>query len=195
MELKPYLPEYNDSWALIIGINDYQNVPPLSYAKNDASSVKKILTEKFDFPKKNIDVLYDGDATKDKIIKSYYKYINDFTDPDDRILVFFAGHGYTQVGRRGNIGYLIPVDGTPDSLESLIAWDEFTRNSELINAKHMLFIMDACYSGLAITRTVPPGSMRFLKDMLQRFTRQVLTAGKADETVADSGGPLPDHSV
>jgi hypothetical protein len=37
--------------------------------------------------------------------------------------------------------------------------------------------------------------MRFLKDMLQRYSRQVLTAGKADELVADLGGPKPNHSI
>ena len=37
--------------------------------------------------------------------------------------------------------------------------------------------------------------MRFLRDMLQRFSRQVLTAGKADETVADANGPRPGHSI
>ncbi len=55
--------------------------------------------------------------------------------------------------------------------------------------------MDACYGGLAITRSLNTGSMRFLKDMLRRYSRQVLTAGKANETVADSGGPIPNHSV
>jgi hypothetical protein len=55
--------------------------------------------------------------------------------------------------------------------------------------------MDACYGGLAITRALPSGSMRFLKDMLQRYSRQVLTAGKANEVVADAGGPIPNHSV
>jgi len=31
--------------------------------------------------------------------------------------------------------------------------------------------------------------------MILRYSRQVLTAGKADEVVADSGGPIPNHSV
>ncbi len=69
------------------------------------------------------------------------------------------------------------------------------RNAELIRAKHLLFIMDACYGGLALTRNISAGSTRFLKDMLLRYSRQVLTAGKADEVVSDSGGPLPNHSV
>jgi len=55
--------------------------------------------------------------------------------------------------------------------------------------------MDACYGGLALTRFAAPGTMRFAKDMLQRYSRQVLTAGKANEVVADSGGPRPKHSI
>jgi hypothetical protein len=37
--------------------------------------------------------------------------------------------------------------------------------------------------------------MRFLGDMLKRHARQVLTAGKADEVVADGGGVRPGHSL
>jgi len=48
---------------------------------------------------------------------------------------------------------------------------------------------------LALTRSLHAGSTRFLKDMMLRYSRQVLTAGKADEVVSDSGGPLPNHSV
>jgi hypothetical protein len=98
-------------------------------------------------------------------------------------------------GKRVEVGFLVPCDGDPKNLASLIRWDELTKNSELIPAKHTLFIMDACYGGLAVTRYVPPGSMRFAKDMLQRYSRQVLTAGKANETVSDAGGPRPGHSV
>src|SRR6267142_584718 len=45
------------------------------------------------------------------------------------------------------------------------------------------------------TRGLQAGSARFIKDMMVRYSRQVLTAGKADEVVADSGGPLPAHSI
>ena len=111
-------------------------------------------------------------------------------------LVFFAGHGHTVSGRRGETGFLVPVDGQLGDLASVIRWDELTRSADLISVKHILFLMDACYGGLALTRqSRAPGSMRFLKDMLQRYARQVLTAGKADEVVADGGGPRPGHSI
>ena len=110
-------------------------------------------------------------------------------------LFFFAGHGETRTGSRGEIGFLVPYDADSSDLSTFIRWDELTRNSELIRAKHMFFIMDACYGGLALSRNIQSGSARFLKDMLLRYSRQVLTAGKANEIVADSGGPIPGHSV
>jgi hypothetical protein len=123
-----------------------------------------------------------------------------FADPtrvnvDDRLIVFFAGHGHTVTGSRGDVGFLVPFDGNPAQLQTLIRWDEFTRNADLIPAKHVLFLMDACYGGLALVRTPTFGAMRFMKDMLQRRARQVLTAGKADETVADGSGVRPHHSI
>lgn len=189
-----YIPGYKNSWALIIGINSYPKAP-LSYARHDAEAIQKIILEKFNFTEEHITILLDEDATRSAIIESFLRLARDDIDINDRIFVFYAGHGYTHKGKRGEVGYLVPVDGTPDNLASMVRWDELTRNADLVPAKHMLFIMDACYGGLAITRSPGPGSMRFLKNMLQRFSRQVLTAGKADEVVADAGGPIPEHSV
>jgi hypothetical protein len=142
-------------------------------------------------------LLIDENATREATLRTFLRYAGAAAiKPDDRVLVFFAGHGHTVSGRRGEIGYLVPVDGKIDDLSTLIRWDDLTRNADLIPAKHMLFLMDACYGGLALTRTtIPPGSMRFLKDMLQRYARQVLTAGKGDETVSDSGGTRRGHSI
>lgn len=188
-----YRPAYGESWALVIGINKYLYVNPLDYARNDAEAISDILINKFGFQCKNVITLYDTDATKNNILKTFMRFSS--VDRDDRLLVFYAGHGHTIRGNRNDIGYLIPVDGQLDDLSSFIRWDELTRNTEVIPAKHILFIMDACFSGLAITRGMQPGSMRYLKDMLQRYSVQVLAAGKANEVVADANGPIPEHSI
>lgn len=190
-----YSSEYKNNFALVIGINDYQFVNPLLYARNDAEEVAATLIKNFEFKSENVTILLDGEATKSNILKNFLKFSNAYTDPDDKIFIYYAGHGDTRPSRRGETGFLIPVDGTPDDISTFIRWDELTRNSELFNAKHVLFVMDACYGGLAITRSLQPGNARFLKDMLKRHARQVLTAGKADEAVADAGGPLPNHSI
>lgn len=138
--------------------------------------------------------LTNGAATRQAITSTFLSLAKQVA-PDDRVLFFFAGHGLTKRARRGEVGFLVPADGDPEDLATLIRWDELTRNAELLAAKHVLFVMDACYGGLALTRAVPAGSQRFLKDMLARYARQVLTAGKADEVVADSGGPRSGHSI
>lgn len=195
-DLRHFLKQsYEVSRALIVGINQYQRFPPLEYAVSDAEEVKDILVNELGFEAENVIYLIDGEATKSNILKSFLSFTSDNVKIDDRLFVFFAGHGCTKAGLRGEVGYLVPFDADIKDYSSFIRWDELTRNAELIRAKHILFVMDACYGGLAVNRNVQAGSSRFLKDMYQRFSRQVITAGKANEVVSDSGGPIPNHSV
>jgi uncharacterized caspase-like protein len=187
--------QYVESRALVIGINAYQHATPLSYACNDATDVRDLLVNELGFTANNVTCLLNEQATREAILRAYFRFTKDDVGLDDRIFIFFAGHGHTLTGSRGEIGFLVPHDAELDDYSTFIRWDDLTRNAELVRAKHVLFIMDACYGGLALTRNALPGSTRFLKDMLLRHSRQVLTAGKADETVSDAGGPLAGHSV
>ena len=54
---------YDNSYALIIGIDKYENVSNLDYAVKDANSFATLITEKFDFPFKNVKVLLNDKAT------------------------------------------------------------------------------------------------------------------------------------
>jgi uncharacterized caspase-like protein len=189
-------PRYENTWALVVGINKYRHASSLNYATNDARAIADVLEGRFKFPKSNMFVLLDESATNSEIRKLFMSFTNQGKiQPNDRLIVFFAGHGHTVAGKRGDVGFLVPVDGKPGDLDTLIRWDELTRNADLIPAKHIFFVMDACYGGLAISRGPEFGSMRFLGNMLQRYARQVLTAGKADETVADGNGVRPGHSI
>src|SRR3972149_2022924 len=141
-------PEYSSSHALIIGINSYMSAPPLLYAVNDARGVATALENRFFFPSTNITLLLDGDATRSKILSEYLRFEREGCDRDSRLLVFFAGHGFTKTGLGREVGFLIPHDGKVDDLSTLIRWEELTLNAELIPCKHILFVMDACYGGL-----------------------------------------------
>jgi hypothetical protein len=186
---------YTRSRALVIGIDHYNQVSPLEYAVSDAAEFRQTLIDSLGFNPEDITYLINEAATRKEILKQFLRFSHEDIDVDERLIVFYAGHGHTRTGSRGEIGYLVPYDADMSDYSTFIRWDEFTRNAELVRAKHILFIMDACYGGLALTRSIPPGRVRFLKDMMLRHSRQVLTAGKADEVVADSGGPLPNHSV
>ncbi|MEO8158000.1 MAG: caspase family protein [Betaproteobacteria bacterium] len=186
---------YTRSRALVIGIDRYILASPLEYAVSDADEFRQTLVESLGFHPEDITYLANEVATRQAILKAFLRFSREDIDVDERLIVFYAGHGHTQTGSRGEIGYLVPHDADMSDFSTLIRWDEFTRNSEVVRAKHILFIMDACYGGLALTRSIAAGGARFLKDMMLRHSRQVLTAGKADEVVSDSGGPLQNHSV
>ena len=69
--------KYETSRALVIGINEYENAPPLGYAVNDADEIKDILTSELGFEKENVVYLADKEATKSNILRSFLRFSND----------------------------------------------------------------------------------------------------------------------
>jgi uncharacterized caspase-like protein len=109
---------------------------------------------------------------------------------NDRVLVFFAGHGYTEILGGKDRGYIVPFDGGSQSA-SLISMDELENQSSYMeNARHQLFIMDSCYGGLlSDTREslVDPSVPNYLDEVSKRVARQVITAGGPLQQVLDVG--------
>ncbi|MBI3635382.1 MAG: caspase family protein [Candidatus Rokubacteria bacterium] len=83
-----------DSWAVIVGINAYrtERVPKLRYAVSDARSVESALAAQ-GFRRDRIMVLTDADATKARIEEALGDRLRQQAGRNDRVLVFFAGHG------------------------------------------------------------------------------------------------------
>ncbi len=191
---RQYKEEYEEKYALIIGISNYKYANPLEYATNDAEAIKDILIRVYSYKEENIVVLLNENATKENILDAFNNYINN-VGKDDSIIFYFAGHGNTKMGIERNAGFLIPFEGNEINYNSLISWEELIRISNLIIAKHIFFILDACYSGLALTRTASFGRARFMSEILTRSARQVLTAGLSNQTVKDGAGILPNYSL
>lgn len=187
-------PEYSSSHALVIGIDEFIHAPPLRHAVEDAKAVAKALQDLFAFYPDNVSVLLNAEATKERILSAFFRY-EQATDNDSRLLFYYAGHGTSKATRHRDIGFLFPHNGDMANSAALISWDELTRGSDLIPAKHILFVTDACHGGLVFNRSLSAGSVRFLKDMIIRPVRQAISAGKEDEVVSDGGGPRPRHSM
>lgn len=185
---------YRESWAVVVGIDEYRHWPRLGYAVNDARAVHELLLRKFHFAPERVKLLLDGQATRANILAALGDAL---ADPDkvareDRVFVFFAGHGATRRLPSGrSLGYLVPVEAdTRDYPSQAISMTNFQDVSEAIPAKHVLFVTDACYSGLALTRgggDAGAGGAAYLAEVTRRPVRQILTAGGADQEVADNG--------
>ncbi len=184
---------YGESWAVVVGIDDYAKWPKLRYAARDAQAIGQDLVERFGFKSERVFTLKNGEATRSAILDLFHDKLAGGVGKNDRIFVFFAGHGATRHLSSGrDLGYIVPADSDPAQFATdAIPMTEIQNIAESFDAKHVLFVMDACYSGLGLTRG--GGSGAFLRDNARRIGRQMLTAGGTDQMVAD-GGPNG-HSV
>ena len=103
---------------------------------------------------------------------------------NDRVLIFYAGHGQTQdLPTGGKEGYIIPVDGDEkDYYATAIKMGELQGLSNRLRAKHIFYVMDSCFSGLLL-RSRGEGT-----EHTTARARQVLTAGIEGEEVFEVGG-------
>ena len=180
---------YDNSYALIIGIDKYQNVRSLDYAVKDAEDVQSMLVDKFHFQQGNIVLLKDEEATKTSIIQEFSN-ITKKAGANDRVLIFFAGHGETEdLPDGGEMGYLLPVDGkNTDLYISAIEMDEIQTISLRSEAKHILYLIDACYGGIASVgaRSLDAESTpNYLNKITQYKSRQIISAGGRGEQVIE----------
>ena len=182
---------YSESWALLIGINNYHNEPHLNYAVADAERMHRLLTEKLDFPTDNVFMLLDEEATLINI-KKEMKRLYEVANDSDRVLIYFAGHGITEpLPKGGEEGYLIPIEGDKDDLyTTALPMSEMKRISKRVSAKDMLFLMDACYSGLMGVGnrglSLDESANMSLRKIAAGGSRTVITAGRKGEIAQEN---------
>jgi hypothetical protein len=134
-----------------------------------------------------VDIQRDLDSAS--LTKALKTFLLQQTERDTRLLVFYAGHGYTPSSN--TIGYIVPTDAPKmddkNFLASLISMPEIVDWAHQSKAKHILFIFDSCFSGaIFLTRAnLRPKSELFIRDIDRRGI-QFLTSGSADEQVPDT---------
>ena len=180
---------YGNSLAVIIGINHYEKWPGLEFAVADAQAVKAAL-QKTGFD--DITLLLDKEANQRRILTELFHRLPEKVNHNDRILFYFAGHGQTEnLPGGGKKGYIIPVDAEIDSYASTaISMEQIRSLISRISAKHIIFIVDSCYSGLGLNRStgVWPGISDYLRKVSSLRVVQIVTAGGQGEQVQEKEG-------
>ena len=187
---------YRKTHALCVGVNDYAAaaIPDLSYAENDAKAVAELLRAEYGFDRVN--VLLGAKATKAGLTDAVAALFEpDVVSTDDAVLIYFAGHGQTVDLPRngGQMGYLIPQDARidlarPDDASAYyrtcVPMQRVKEWRDQIPARHVLIVVDACYSGLlANDRAV--ALSKPIQDALSLEVCQILTAGARGQTAKE----------
>lgn len=180
---------YNQSYAVIIGINAYDKWPSLGYAVKDARAMEeKLKTLGF-----QTTILLDQHATKDNIFKILGDELPQKVHENDRVIIFFAGHSQTEEMADGTqMGYIVPVDtDTRNIFSTAISMNQVRVFSQRLRARHVLYLIDSCFAGLGLTKsgTIPPSERDYLRKITTRKAHQILTAGGKGELVhLEQGG-------
>ena len=182
---------YDDLWAVVVGVDAYKHWPRLDYAVNDAKSVRELLVSKYGFRSDHVMELLNEEATLVNLRTTLGGVLPQKTKKNDGVLIFFAGHGETvDLPDGGNLGYLVPWDGSTargDYFATLMPMTQIRELCAMIPAKHIFFVVDACYSGLAAAseRGLSAETEQYVGKLAGLKSRQILTAGGKGEQVME----------
>ena len=188
-----YTPSRRNVWAVVVGINDYPQLPKLKYAVNDARAFRRLLVEKNLVPAENITVLLNEQATLRNLRSALGTGLKGAADSDDMVLIFFAGHGATERDAMSMDGdglekYILTYDSDPSDLFSTaLPMRDLALIFNRIRSERLIFIADACYSGASGGRTVSVTGLRaniaetFLDRIAAGRGKVIITASAANE--------------
>jgi|GEM_PF-5806915 len=144
---------FTSSKAFFIAVSKYSaaSIPGLSSAEADVALLKKKLEEEHGFECPS--VIHDQQQ----------QYANPLINPDgntllqylssiqvkenDRVVIYFAGHGIAVDSDGVPSGYLLPANADPSDPASFVAIQEVLEAVQKHKCKHLLLILDACFGG------------------------------------------------
>ena len=173
----------NNTFAVIIGNENYSQVSKVPYALNDAKIFATYCQKTLGLPQKNIKTYTDAtfgillsavDNIK-KIAEAYKGNLN--------VIFYYAGHGLPNEDSKD--AFLLPVDADGRNTAACYATNKLYEELAGLGAKSVTVFMDACFSGaqrgegmLASARGVAIKP----RDVEPKGNMVVFSAASADET-------------
>ncbi|MBG6200575.1 caspase family protein [Roseibium album] len=157
-------PSVAGEWrALVIGIDAYQNVSPLKGAVNDAKDIADTLKAA---GVRDLQTLYDAEATRDGVISAWQDLIERSAE-DDVLVLSYAGHGAQETewvkGSEADgldevfllAGFDVSAPGNGERLRD----DDLAAMLRAAGDRSVLVLADSCHSG-TMTRSIDPRIVR-----------------------------------
>jgi len=133
--------------AIVFGIESYKNVPGVSFAKRDATWMKKYFENVLGIPKNRIYHKTDSDVGQAEFNKVFGEkgWIEKrIKKGKSNVFVYYAGHGAPDK----KTAYLIPYDGDPNyASQTGYEMDKLYEQLGSFEAKSTTVFLDACFSG------------------------------------------------
>lgn len=171
-----------DSWAIVVGVNEYPRVrladgsqpPPLRGAETDADAIANMLIEHFAFPKDHVRLFKGAEATRAKL-QTAFADVSRQAKPDDVFVFHFSGHGTRVPDRRpfdedDKLDEALCLADTNGDGDNLLIDDDLALWLEALPARQVSVILDCCHAG---TGTKNPDD-----DLVPRFLPLAVTTDR-----------------
>jgi hypothetical protein len=135
--------------AIVFGIESYKNVPGVSFAKRDATWMKKYFENILGIPKNRIYYKTDTDVGQAEFSKVFSEdgwLDKRVKEGKTNLYIYYAGHGAPDMKK--NKAYLIPYDGDPNyASQTGYEMDKLYEQLGNLGAASVTVFLDACFSG------------------------------------------------
>lgn len=172
---------FGSYYALVIGNNDYENLPNLSSPINDATMIADTLRRDYGF-----EVTLLLNSTRNEIVSTINSYRNSLIKTDN-FLIYYAGHG--QIDLDTAQGFWQPTDASVDDDTNWIPNDRITSTLRGFDSDNILVIADSCYSGIVLRGPSPLENTDdlvnsdYVASLIRRKTRMALTSGGVEPVI------------
>lgn len=157
------VPVKDHAYAVIVGVEDYRDLPKVDYAKRDAEMVRRYLVKALGYREQNIVTILNDRVTRSQLEARLEKWLPKQVaeSPDAEVFVYYGGHGAPDPN--SNQAFLVPYDGDPAFLETTAY--PLKRLYQVLGdlpAKQVMLVMDSCFSGAGGRSVIAKGARPML---------------------------------
>ncbi|HWF60206.1 MAG TPA: caspase family protein [Nitrospira sp.] len=157
------MPLQQHAYAVIIGVENYRDLPMVDYATRDVEWVKKYLITSLGYQEQNVVMLVNDRVTRSQLEARFERWLPTQVknQTDAEVFVYYAGHGAPDPNT--NQAFLVPYDGDPAFLET--TGYPITKLYKILSelpAKHVTVVLDTCFSGSGGRSVIAKGTRPML---------------------------------
>lgn len=131
-------------YVLAVGVSDYEEDKlDLNYASKDAKDISALMKKSQRYNEVFVELITDKDVTRSSVLQA--KSFLEKSRPDDRVIVFFAGHGFLD---KDNNYYFGTTDIDPhEPGKNGLEYSGISQLLDNIPSRFKLLMLDTCHSG------------------------------------------------
>jgi uncharacterized caspase-like protein len=187
----------NDTYALIIGNQNYRFASDVPYAIHDARVFGDYCKQTLGIPAGNVHIVED--ATKQMILEEEFEdWMKNISNREEKkLIVYYAGHGVPDIKNK-NKAYILPTDVRGTNAKRGISLNDFYSMLGELDFRQTSVFLDACFSGVNRSNEGVTEGLRAVEIDAEESTLGggsliVFSAAKGNETA--QGFPEQGHGL